>query len=189
MRKIIAFVVCVLVLRAGSLWAAAPADDEVYGEDAIKAYKDKLPDEPKWKEQGLVMPPYPQDDKLIEVDIDRHDYPYRVFVDSGSLSVGEDRVVRYTVVLRSKSGVDNVSFEGLRCTSHQYKRYAYGSAGKFHAVPRADWKYLRHDRQDIYRNVLANNYLCPVPTGDPVPQLVTKLKGTIDRFIFQGDLE
>jgi len=188
MRKITAFMVCVLLLSAGSLRAAF-GDDDVYGEDAIKAYKDRLPDEPKWKEQGLVMPPYPQEDNLIEVDIERYDYPYRVFVDSGSLSVGEDRVVRYTVVLRSKSGVDNVSFEGVRCTSHQYKRYAYGSAGKFHAVPGAEWKYLRRDRQDVYHNVLANDYLCPVPAGDPVPQLITKLKGNIDRFIFQGDLE
>jgi hypothetical protein len=98
-----------------------------------------------------------------------------LLVDTGSMSVGEDRVVRYTVVLRSGAGVDNISFEGLLCSRNQYKRYAYGSGGAFHPLANTDWQRIRHNRQDVYRRVL-EDYLCPLPGGDPVPQLVKRLK-------------
>lgn len=189
MKRTAVFAIFMVLLSAWPLWAHSE-DDDIYGEDAIQRYKDRMPDKPEWREQGLVIPPWPRDADLIGIDIERPDFPYRVFVDGASLSVGkDDGVVRFTAVLRSRSGVDNVSFEGIRCTRHQYRRYAYGSGGKFHEIPHSAWKWLSHSRQDIYRNVLADRYLCPVPTGDPVPQLLGKLKKGDDRYIFQGDLE
>jgi len=176
MKPIGTIILCALLLSAGPLRAAA-VDDDVYGEEAIKSYKEGQREKPEWKEQDQAIPPYPKEKQLIRVDIGRSDFPYKVYVDQSSLSVAEDRVVRYTVVLRSKSGVDNVSFEGIRCNGRQYRRYAYGSGGEFHPVPRSEWRAIQRRRQDVYRNALVDGYFCPLPNGDKVSQIVRKLKG------------
>ena len=189
MREIAALLV--FLLLSPGLVSGASDDDDVYKEDAIKHHIYKPPPGSEWKEQGLVVPPYPSDDNLISIDVGQYDFPYKVFVDSASLSVGKDRVVRYTVVLRSKSGVDNVSFEGIRCNRNQYKRYAYGTNGQFYPLPVNDWAFIRRQRQDIYRTVLYNEFFCPLPTGDAVAVIRSKLKssGNDDRYIFSGDKE
>jgi hypothetical protein len=175
MKRIGLFLVCAVLSLAGPVSSAG--DDDVYNDEALRNLKYKPAPGSEWKEEDLVVPPYPSEDGLVKVDIDRYDYPYTLFVDTKSVSVGKDDIIRYTVVLRSKSGVDNVSFEGLLCNRHQYKRYAYGNEGKFYPVPNADWRRIQDRRQDIYRNVLAGDYFCPMPTGNPVPQLIGRLKG------------
>jgi len=180
---------------APHLVAAADGDDDVYEEGAIKYHHYETPAGSEWKEQALVLPPYPQEKRLIPVDVGRYDYPYRVLIDSASLSVGKDRLIRYTVVLRSESGVDNVSFEGVQCPGRKYKRYAYGESGRFHILPEKKWAFIRSSRQDIYRAVLAEDYFCPLPIGDPATEIRKKLKSSIglgdggDRYQFSGDEE
>jgi hypothetical protein len=190
MNKISALLAC-LLLTPAVVPGATDYDDEVYKEDAIKHHTYKPAPGSEWKEQGLVLPPYPGDDALISIEVGRPDYPYMVFVDDASLSVGKDRVVRYTVVLRSKTGVDNVSFEGILCNQLQYKRYAYGANGRFHTLPVKDWAYIRSRYQDIYRAVLAEEFFCPLPVGDILAEIRYKLKsgsGTRDdRYLSPGD--
>ena len=174
MKIISLFLVCVLLSVAGPVSAK---DDDADNEGALGNLKYKPAPGSEWKEQDLVIPSYPQEDDLVQIDIDRHDYPYTLFVDTRSLSVGKDDIIRYTAILRSKAGVDNISFEGILCIRHQYKRYAYGTGGQFYPVPNADWRRIQKRRQDTYRNVLADDYFCPLPTGNPVPQLINRLKG------------
>jgi hypothetical protein len=189
--KIVAAIVAGVLLLPAVPSRAVDFDDDVYGEDAIKSYKEGQRDAREWKEQALELPAWPDEEQLVRIDLGRKDFPYKVFVDRGSMTLGKDRVVRYTVLLRSKSGVDNVSFEGIRCDPRQYKRYAYGSGGEFHTLPKARWNWIQDRRQDIYRKVLADSYFCPLPGGDQVPQLVRKLEKRDGNasFIFQGDLE
>jgi len=190
MKTIHKLLLCAALLSAGPL-PAADSGDDVYKEDAISPYIDTLPDEvSEPEEQKLVIPPYPRQQDLIEIDVGRYGYPYRVFVDAASLSVGKDRIVRYTAVLRSRSGVDNVSFEGIRCPRHQFKRYAYGSGGRFYPRSNADWERIHQIRQDIYRKVLADEYFCPLPAGDQVQQILGKLRRSGSaRDSFAGDEE
>jgi len=130
----------------------------------------------EWKEGEVVMPPYPQADDLIEVDLSLPDFPFTLFIDRPSLSVGKDRVIRYTAVLRSGNGVENVSYEGIRCKHSQVQRYAYGSRGQFHPVRNRDWRFIRKDGQDRFRTELADHYFCPLPIGDTERQILNKLK-------------
>lgn len=174
MKSISGLLLCALLLSAGSA-PAADSDDDVYKEDAIRHYIDNLPEKAEPKEQKLVIPPWPQEKNLVEIDIGRYGYSFRLLVDTASISVGEDGVVRFTAVLRSNSGVDNVSYEGIRCARQQYKRYAYGSGGTFYPVGAADWKRIHQTRQDIYRQVLADGFFCPVPSGDAAATIVRKL--------------
>lgn len=188
MNFISVLLLCLSLLSVSPL-RAADNDDDVYQEDAIKPFLDTLPEAgDEEKEQPLVLPPYPHEENLIEVDSARYGFPYRLFVDSASLSVGEDRVVRYTAVLRSDSGVDNVSFEGIRCVRRQFKRYAYGSVGQFYPLANNDWQYIRQTRQDIFRKLLADDYFCPLPVGDQAAELVKRLKHSVD-YAVPGDME
>jgi hypothetical protein len=185
MRTISRFLLCGLLSLAGP---ARAADDDVYNDEALRNLKYQPAPGSEWKEQDLVIPPYPRKDGLVKIDIDRNDYPYTLFVDSNSVSVGKDDIIRYTAVLRSRSGVDNISFEGIVCSRHQYKRYAYGSGGEFYPVPNADWRRIQKKRQDVYRSVLADDYFCPLPIGNPVPQLIDRLKGHgAGGYLFPGD--
>jgi hypothetical protein len=130
----------------------------------------------EWKEEAVVMPPYPQADNLLEIDLSLPQFPFTLFIDAQSLSVGKDRVIRYTAVLRSRNGVENVSYEGIRCKHSQVQRYAYGSGGRFRPVRNRAWRFIRKDGQDRFRTELVNRYFCPLPMGDTERQILDKLK-------------
>lgn len=154
-------------------WRSAwSIEEDIYGEDALPAYiePEKKPERP------LVLPPYPDSDKLIQVDLKLRDFPFTFWIDPASLDVDEEGVIRYTAVLRSASGAENVVYEGIRCTRRQYRRYAYGAQGRFHLVGKSQWQFLRPVSQDRYRATLIDEYFCPLPSGDTRAQILRKLK-------------
>ena len=81
--------------------------------------------EKPWVEIQAELPPYPQTENLLKFDAgpasDNSHY-----VDAPSISVGEDAVVRFTLVIKSPSGAMNVSYEGIRCQTAEKRTYAYG---------------------------------------------------------------
>ena len=85
-----------------------------------------VPEEKVFKEDALNLPAYPDDAALIEFRARGHS-KNRFYVDRNSVSLGADRVVRYTAVIKSPSGAANVSYEALRCKTTEYKVYAYGT--------------------------------------------------------------
>jgi hypothetical protein len=173
-------VVIVCCLAAPAL-AGLDDDEDLYDEGVPMPYKEG----PKWQEQDTELPPYPASDRLIQADVALTGFPFTVWIDPDSLSVGDDRVLRYTVVLRSNSGAENVIYEGLRCRHDQYKRYAYGSDGRFHRVADAKWRYLGSAGTDRYRHALAKDFFCPLPGRDPVGRLLHRLKrGNPQRHFF-----
>jgi len=147
--------------------------EDLDGEEDVDRHKE-VPGS-KWKEDAFVMPPYPTADDLIEVDLSLPEFAFTLFIDPKSLSVGKDRVIRYTAVLRSRNGVENVSYEGILCNHSQVRRYAYGSGGRFRPVRNRDWRFIRKDGQDRFRMALVEHYFCPPPLGDTERQIVDKL--------------
>ena len=131
----------------------------------------------EWKEDAIAIPPYPLADDLIEVDLRLSDFPFTLLIDRKALSVGKDRVIRYTAVLRSRNGVENVSYEGIRCRHSEVQRYAYGSRGQYRPVRNREWRFIRKDGQDRFRNELVERYFCPLPMGDTKRQILNKLRG------------
>ena len=130
----------------------------------------------EWEEDEVVMPPFPSADDLVEVDLSLPEFPFTLFIDRQSFSVGKDRVIRYTAVLRSRNGVENVSYEGIRCNHSQVQRYAYGTGGRFRPVRNRDWRYIRKDGQDRFRTELVDHFFCPLPLGDTERQILDKLQ-------------
>lgn len=45
-------------------------------------------------------------------------------LDPASIAVGGDGIARYSLLIRSAKGVDNVSHEGVRCVTGEWKMYA-----------------------------------------------------------------
>jgi hypothetical protein len=78
-----------------------------------------------WAEEEVQPPSYPANADLAEFDVPGTP-GFRFFIDRSSLAVGSDDVVRYVAVARSGEGAENVSFEGLRCATHEYRIYAVG---------------------------------------------------------------
>ncbi len=151
-----------LVLAAARLALAAgdPVGD-LYGEEGSAGFV-----EPKaWQEQTFHLPPYPdlESRELIEVDLALNHFPFSLFIDPASLAIGEDGVVRYTAILRSRSGAANVFYEGIRCSRGQYRRYAYGGADGFRMAGNSRWRYIRGSGAEPYLQVLLDHFLCPSP--------------------------
>ena len=83
--------------------------------------------------------------------------------------VDEDGVVRYTLIARSPSGSDNVSFEGMRCETGEYKPYAFGSVDNtWLRASNGEWSLIRKQRANDIRYGLYRYYFCPygVPQRD-----------------------
>ena len=112
----------------------------------------------------MELPAWPAGEKLLEVRVDKAMFPFDVYLDPDSLSVGSDHVVRYTLVVVSSSGARNVSFEGIRCNTGEYRRYAYGSGGEWLQTNDTAWKRVLDAGMDGYRNILYRDHMCD-PTG------------------------
>jgi hypothetical protein len=78
-----------------------------------------------WQENEVALPPFPEDDALYGFYVSPTT-TNRFFVDLQTLSIGSDGVLRYTLVVLSASGVRNVTFEGMRCKTREWRIYASG---------------------------------------------------------------
>jgi len=105
----------------------------------------------------------------------------RFYVDAQSIAVGADGVVRYTLVIRSPSGAENVSFEGIRCETFEQKIYAYGRRdGTWSPVKTAEWRPIDNNEIDHRHIVLARDYFCPDN------RIVKSPEVAIQRFKYPG---
>lgn len=86
---------------------------------------------------------------------------FEFFVDAASISVGEDGVVRYTLVARSAQGAESVNYEGIRCSTREVRIYATGRAAE-HAWSRRAGPWRRIEARSVQRwhNALAAEYFC-----------------------------
>ena len=138
------------------LWQTAVFAEEA-GSDATSGFIAP----PPWHEQATVIPAYPVDADLLPFPVDQPALSQTFNIDSKSLSVGADGVVRYSVVIVSNSGARNVLFEGLRCTTREYRIYAYGEAShKFLPAQSDKWQPVSQYGWGGFRDVLLRDYMC-----------------------------
>lgn len=117
--------------------------------------------EKPWVEVAAQLPAYPKDENLIPFNVSsatRNKY----FIDANSVSVGEDLVIRYTVVIEAAGGARNVSFEGMRCESAERRLYAYGHPdGTWSKARNAAWEGIKLRSLLSYRKALYEDHFCP----------------------------
>lgn len=112
-----------------------------------------------WKELQATLPPYPREENLVPVQL-KPTSGQTLLIDSASLSVAKDRVVRLVYVLRSPGGGQTVLFEGFRCATRSYKSYAYGlPGGALKPFPEVEWRTAPWTDYG-YRRELMQSYFC-----------------------------
>jgi hypothetical protein len=84
-------------------------------------------------------------------------------VDAPSISLGEDAVVRFTLVTKSPSGATNVSYEGIRCQTAEKRTYAYGrNNGTWMQARVSKWVNLENIAQNYPQRALYRYFFCPL---------------------------
>lgn len=138
------------------LVSACPAwGQQFYGD---KKYGEYYEEEKKWLEIEAKIPDYPKEQNLIEFDVGAATRN-RYYIDGTTLSIGEDGVVRYVIVVRTSGGATNVSFEGIRCGTKERKLYAFGRSDNAWVKSRvSEWQ---GTRPGSYQAVLSKEYFCP----------------------------
>lgn len=132
-----------------------------------RQFESDFDDEHKpWKEIEARLPAYPRPENLIAFDAGGAT-PHRFFIDAPSVSVGEDGVVRYTLVIRTAGGATNVSFEGIRCETREQKTYAVGHPdGTWSRARESRWRRIEYRDINQHHAALYKEYFCD--GGSPV---------------------
>lgn len=114
-----------------------------------------------WREAEVTFPAPPVDGSLHEFYVSAV-AENRFFVDMSTLSIGADGVVRYVLVVLTQGGARNVSFEGMRCETREWRIYASGRTDGSWSRARSDsWSPVREATVNRHRAVLFLDYFCP----------------------------
>jgi hypothetical protein len=119
----------------------------------------------EWKESEVEFPAAPQEAALRSFFVSSSS-PNRFFVDERTLTVGDDGVVRYVLVVRTPGGAENVTFEGVRCNTGERRIYASGRRdGSWSPARNSAWEPILDNTYNRPRAALAREYFCdgPVP--------------------------
>lgn len=113
--------------------------------------------------QGEVpLPTFPQPDKLIPFVVSAMT-DNKFMIDSESLSIGSDGIFRYTLVIVSPSGAQNVSYEAMDCSTAERRIYALGRADKTWSKARSDqWVKIVDNSLNRHHAELYTDYFCPI---------------------------
>ncbi|MEO8020645.1 CNP1-like family protein [Polaromonas sp.] len=143
---------------------------------SLTAAAQNIVDDSDWKEGKVPPPPAFNAAKLLRFDVSSGS-TLVYGVDPASLSIGEDGIVRYVLVASSSTGARNVLYEGLRCSSGEFKTYArYMPDGNWTNVEKAEWRSMfgnmpsRHALQ-LARAGACNNSAPASSVGEIVRQL------------------
>jgi hypothetical protein len=117
--------------------------------------------EKPWVELQSQLPPYPKVDEALPFFVSSAT-DNQFFVDPNSISVGEDEVVRYTLIVKSAEGALNISFEGIRCRTREVKLYAFGKPdGSWSRNRYAKWSRIVYKDRNRQHNMLYDDFFCP----------------------------
>jgi len=126
-----------------------------------QVFKDEFENEKPWVEQLTQLPAYPDEKNFMSFDAGAGT-SNQYFVDTTSIKVGHDGVIRFSLVIKSSTGAMNVSYEGIRCATSERKLYALGRDDKTWAQPRvSEWQKLDFVRQFYAQRELSKNIFCP----------------------------
>ena len=120
------------------------------------------------RKQGRHLPPLPKDANLLEFTVSNNT-PLSFFIDKNSLSVGDDGVIRYTVVVKSPAGARNVNYEGIRCDNYNWRLYASINEDQtdWDRTVENDFRRIENGELNAYHAALYQDYFCAnkLPTG------------------------
>jgi hypothetical protein len=135
------------------------------------------PDAMDWKEGEVPPPPAFDVGKLLVFDVSTGS-SLIYGVDPATLRIGNDGIVRYVMVATSRSGARNVLYEGIRCSSGEFKTYArYSAEEVWRPVDKPEWRSMFGNMPSRHAVQLARTGACSnsAPTSS-VEEIVRRLK-------------
>lgn len=156
---------------SGSSWAS----NEYFNEDQ----DDSIPydvENNDIKEGDFEIPELSDESNWVEVEFPALSRSIQFYIDKTSLSLGNDSVLRYFIILRNRSGRTTVYFEGLHCWQRRFKRYAYASGKRpLQVRDQARWKSFSGNTRN-YHYVLSQGLFCDTGFG---AKTVTQIRDTL----------
>lgn len=148
---------------------------------AAQASAQLAPPNPDWKEAQAPLPPAPRVADLIPIEVPGATLRYGV--DPASVSLGADHVVRYVVVAASAAGAMNGSYEGIRCSTGDFRVYArYHADAGWSPASDIEWRSLQDGRPFRHSLAVARNGACMGHGANrSVAQILHDLRSPADR--------
>lgn len=118
-------------------------------------------EEKTWQELQAQPPPVFNEEKLLPFYVSSAT-DNRFFIDGATVSVGEGGIVRYALLVKSAQGALNLTFEGMRCATHERKIYAFGRTdGTWSKARHAKWEHIQYQDRNRHHHVLYDDFFCP----------------------------
>lgn len=113
-----------------------------------------------WQEAATTLPANPNGNTSWLVISGGPVYQNQIALDADSLSIGTDAVIRYTLRITSSEGVANISHQGLRCDSREFKLFAIAASQnhEWQDTKTAQWRRIQPGH--VPQALLARDYLC-----------------------------
>ena len=135
-------------------------------------------EEPEWKESDVPSPPASDMGKLLTFEVSSAS-SLIYGVDPATISITQsDGVVRYVMVATSVSGVSNIMYEGIRCSTGQYKTYArYSADGRWNLLGNPEWRSMFGNMPSKHALRFAKAGACDnVTPASSVAEMISQLK-------------
>lgn len=140
------FVLLALLALYAPLASSANTDDA--DNDALKA------------ESPVVLPAPAQKNNLLSFYVSPTT-TLEFAIDAKSVSVTEEGIVRFVLIVTSQSGASNISYEGIRCSTGERKLYAVGQTNGSWTTARRDvWETIIDRGINRQHAALAKDYFC-----------------------------
>lgn len=145
----------ILLLLSFPLTALAGTSSEEWGKFDFDFDEGK-----SWVELQAQLPDYPKEENYLPFFVSATT-ENKFYVDGKSISVGEDGVIRYTLIVRTSGGANNVTFEGMRCATSENKLYGFGrSDGTWSKARFSKWKEIEYKDVNRQHHVLHDDFFC-----------------------------
>ena len=146
---------------------------------ALKGFDSDFDGDKSWAELQVQLPAYPKAENLLPFDAGPASNNLH-YIDAPSIVVGEDFIVRYTLVIKSPEGAMNISYEGMRCATDgvresarmkililkfqvtEKRRYAIGRDDRTWVRARVSkWEEVEDISQHYAQRALSRYFFCP----------------------------
>ncbi len=131
-----------------------------------------------WKEQMGAIPAVSLQ-ALTKLTIDHGPIGASLYLDQDSIQMNKkDRMVRYWIAIKSGGRISSLNYEGLRCSTGEYRSYAYASprnSTQIMPLKNSRWRSAKQGGTRDYHQELAKNYLC----SNGVPRTLEGIRASL----------
>lgn len=135
--------------------------------------------DPDYKERAAPPAPAFNASRVIPLEMPSY-MTVRFGVDPATLAISDDGIVRYVMVATSPSGTQTAMYEGIRCSTNEFKTYARaGSSGQWQPIKDPQWRELNDNNTSKHALALARQGACEgrTATAVSVPAMISTLRG------------